>query len=285
MITVKLHGGLGNQMFQYALGLSLSQKYHLPFKIDYSYLKEANQSGRDFRLFGFSITAQEATSQEIKRHIGLMQKIHDRIRKPEKRTLIRENTFTFDPHTLEKNSGYFDGYWQSAKYFGDVEELVRKEFTLKQPLSGKASAVADRITSLPNAVSVHIRRGDYVSISKASTVHGALPLSYYEKALSMILEKYPDAHFFISSDDIEWAKEHFPKQYPLTFVSSLDIPDYEEMTLMSLCKHNIIANSTFSWWGAWLNMNKEKAVIAPQRWFLDESKDTHDLIPTSWIRL
>lgn len=285
MIIIKVYGGLGNQMFQYALGLSLSQKHHHPFTIDYSYLKEANQSGRDFRLFSFKIQADEATPTEILRYTNTMQKVIDKLRASNRKKRVVEKTFTFDPTVLEKKEGYFDGHWQSAKYFESVEGLVRKEFTLKQPLGEKASVFASHIVSLPNAVSVHIRRGDYVSIGKVAAVHGTTPISYYEKALRAILEKFPDAHFFISSDDIEWAKKHFPQHHSVTFVSSPDIPDYEEMALMILCKHNIIANSTFSWWGAWLNTHKEKVVIAPKRWFLDESKDTRDLIPSSWIRL
>lgn len=149
----------------------------------------------------------------------------------------------------------------------------------------KAAAVAAEIKCCKNPISVHIRRGDYVSIPKIANIHRLLPLSYYEGATQKMLEHNPDAHFFISSDDIEWAKENFPEDRLVTFVSSPEIPDYEELILMSLCRHHIIANSTFSWWSAWLNQNPQKVVIAPKQWFNDPNRGTGDLIPSSWLTL
>src|SRR5262249_20422016 len=139
MILIRIHGGLGNQMFEYALGLSLSQKHAVPFKLDYSYLKEVNQSGRDFRLFGFNITAPEATPQEIRSYIGTRQKVMDRLRKPGNRKRIVERAPDFNPQILTRADGYFDGHWPSAEYFKGAEELVRKEFSLKKPFGPGAA--------------------------------------------------------------------------------------------------------------------------------------------------
>lgn len=285
MIIIRLHGGLGNQMFQYALGRNLSLLHNATFKIDSSYLQKPNQSGRNLRLQGFNISIQEATFKEIGKLTNPIQKVLDLTRSKRNRKRLVEEETGFKPEILSKPSGYFDGHWQSEKYFIANEETVRKDFTLINPLGPDASELAKKISSESKAVSVHIRRGDYVSIPKISAVHRTLPVSYYESACRKILEKFPDAHFFISSDDIDWARKNFPKQYPATFISSPEIPDYEELILMSLCKHNIIANSTFSWWGAWLNKNPNKIVITPKQWFNDPKRSIGDLIPKSWLQI
>lgn len=286
MIIIRIHGGLGNQMFQYALGVNLSLIHNVPFKIDYSYLKTANQSSRSFRLFGFKISAPESTEQEIKTHTGTLPKILDKFILPNgKKKHVKEASMLFDPNILKLKSGYFDGHWQSEKYFHPYENAIRMAFELAQPFSPAGQTNFNLITSNPAPVSVHIRRGDYVSIQKVATVHGALSLEYYQNAMKEMLRKIPNAHFFVFSDDIDWAKQNFPKEYPLTFVSSPDIPDYEEMTLMSKCFHHIVANSTFSWWGAWLNKRDDKIVIAPKQWYNDTTKNVSDLVPTTWIRI
>lgn len=285
MIIVKLQGGLGNQMFQYALGRNLSIIHKVPLKIDPSYLKRENQSARTLRINGFKTLLNEATLHEISAYRSTLQKILDRIRPESKRKEMPETGSAFDSMVLERSDGYFVGYWNNERYFIKSEKAVRQDFTLKNPLGDKAQNTATRISLEKESTSVHIRRGDYVTIKKVAAIHGVLPLSYYKTAMEKILESAPDAHFFVSSDDIDWAKENFPKEYPVTFVSSPDIPDYEEMILMSLCKHNIIANSTFSWWGAWLNANPKKIVIAPKHWFKDSNRVPQDLIPSSWIQL
>lgn len=285
MIIIKLQGGLGNQMFQYAFGRSLSLRHNVSLKMDSSYLRTANQSGREFRLGGFNISVTEATSKEINRYCGMFQKICDKFKTENQKKRIVEKPSSFDQNVFERKDGYFDGYWNNEKYFKNIAEIIRKDFTLKNPIGKMAESIAGKIRSEANSVSVHIRRGDYVTIKKIAESHGTLPLSYYENAMKKIIGQFPNAHFFISSDDISWVKENFPKNYPLTFVSSPEIPDYEELILMSLCRHNIIANSTLSWWGAWLNQNHEKIVIAPKQWFIDPARVAKDLIPQSWVQI
>lgn len=285
MIIIKLQGGLGNQMFQYALGRSLSLRHKTLLKFDSSYLKSANQSRRFLEIDAFNIKIEEATKKEIARYRGFLPKIFDNINRDNRKKYILEKSPVFNPSILERSNGYFDGHWNSEKYFKEYESVIRNDFQLKNPLSPKAMEMQREIIKTKNAVSVHIRRGDYVTIQKIADVHGTLPLSYYEKAMQKILGPDPDAQFFISSDDIVWAKEHFPKKYNVTFLSSGELPNAEEMILMSTCKHNIIANSTFSWWGAWLNQNRNKIVIAPKLWFRDLSKNAFNLIPTTWLQL
>jgi len=285
MIIIKIHGGLGNQMFQYAFGRNLSLLHNTPFMIDSSYLRGANQSERSLVLQNFNTILSEATLEEIHKYCGTFQKILDRLRPESKRRKILENPDIFDQNILKRTDGYFDGYWNDEKYFRENWNTIQKDFTLKNPFGSKALETAQLIESQPNAVNLHIRRGDYVSISKIANMYTSLPFSYYENAMNKILKAYPDAHFFISSDDISWVKENFPKNYPATFLSSKEIPDYEELILMSLCKHNIIANSTFSWWGAYLNQNQNKIVVAPKNWFKDESKNLNPIILPTWIQM
>lgn len=272
-------------MFQYALGRNLSLIHGVPFKIDSSFLEKENQSARTLRINGYKTHLEEASQNEINAYRSSLQKILDRIRPPSKRKKVLETSPAFDAGVLERTDGYFVGHWNNEQYFKSSEQILRKDFELKKPFGEPSGKIAELIASEPESVSIHIRRGDYVSIPKIAAVHRTLPLSYYIEAMGKIIAQKPNAHFFISSDDIGWVKENFPKNYPVTFISSFDIPDYEELSLMSLCQHNIIANSTFSWWGAWLNQNPDKIVIAPKQWFNDSDRTIGDLIPTSWIQI
>lgn len=284
MIIVKVHGGLGNQMFQYAFGRNLSLVHAVPLRIDSSYLRAPNQSGRSPGLNALALSVPEATAEEIKAYLGMFPKLADRFRPPHARKHIRESQ-SFDTRLLRVADAYVEGHWQNEQYFRANKETVRRDFTLKNPLREGAQKALSRITASRNATALHIRRGDYVSIKKIADVHGTLPLSYYETAMKTVLAGFPDAHFFISSDDMAWVKTHFPKGFPISFLSEPSIADYEELVLMSLCKHQIIANSTYSWWAAWLNRNPEKIVIAPKNWFTDTTPEPKGLIPNTWVRL
>jgi hypothetical protein len=288
MIIVKIQGGLGNQMFQYALGRNLSLIHKTAFKIDPSYLRRENQSGRSFQLHNFNTILEEASPKEIQKYRGTFQKILDKIRPDLKKLKISDigkNLMAFEANILNRKDGYFDGHWNNERYFKANEETIKKDFTLKSPLGTGAAEILRMIESEPNATSLHIRRGDYLSIQKVSNIYNQLPFSYYQKAMEYMLARHPDTHFFVSSDDIEWVKENFPQGYPVTFVSSPLITEYEELVLMTQCKHNTIANSTYSWWGAYLNKNDNKIVIAPEHWFLDATKNNNDFVPKTWIRM
>ena len=285
MILIKLQGGLGNQMFQYALGRSLSLRHNKPVKFDCSYFKTVNQSNRSFELGAFNLSIDEATSKEIDGYCGPINKLLDIARAGDHKKYVIEKTNRFDPSIIDKTEGYFDGHWNSEKYFKEYGSALRKDFRLKNSLGAEALDVQEKIGKCENPVSVHVRRGDYVTIPKINQTHGILPVSYYQDACKKIIESKPDAHFFVSSDDIDWAKENFPKNNAMTFISSSGIKNHEELLLMSLCKHNITANSTFSWWAAWLNENPNKIVIAPSHWFANPKLTTADLIPPTWIQI
>jgi len=200
-----------------------------------------------------------------------------------KNSYILEKGFAFDPEVLKSpDDVYLEGYWQSEKYFASTEGLLRREFTIRQSLSGRNQEMAARIAGC-NTVSLHVRRGDYVSNPNASRVHGLCGADYYQAAVRRIAEIVPQPHLFVFSDDPEWAARNLHLDHPMTIVTGNDTQrDYEDLHLMSLCKHHIVANSSFSWWGAWLDTNPDKIVIVPARWFAREQHDTRDLFPPAW---
>ena len=285
-------GGLGNQMFQYAAGKALSIKNNAPLKLDLSWFQAAE--ARPYLLDNFKIKAEKATKNEIASFRGeknelFQSKITRTIANTLGNRMFREKEFSFNKKFLSiSDDTYIKGYFQSDKYFNAIEESIKKEFSLSSPLSSRHDETIQKIRD-SHSVSVHIRRGDYVSSLKASEFHGNLGMPYYRHAATTIADKTTaKLHFFIFSDDIEWARKNLTLDYPTTFIEGGNEANcHEEMYLMSLCKHNIIANSTFSWWGAWLNNNAEKMVIAPENWFAkpEDNSKTQDRCPESWLQI
>ncbi len=239
---VRLSGGLGNQFFQYAYGRSLVNK-KTSVKIDISYYNK--QKKRTYGLDNFRTTIKIA---------GLIE------------VFIHKYLF---PNT------YITGEFQDEKYFLDISNIIRDEFAIKEKLRADLENIASKIQT-NDSVSVHIRRTDYLSKKHRFVI---LDTKYYKKAIKLMTEKVKDPKFFFFSDDIEWVKENIQHPDDSIFLSN---KDFEDMHLMSLCKHNITANSTFSWWAAWLNKNQNKIVITPQRWFSD---NTSIAIPETWQKI
>ena len=178
------------------------------------------------------------------------------------------------------------GMFQSELFFQNIRPLVRNHFSFRYPLSPAASAIAARIRETPSATAVHFRLGDYKHDPKYTATLGALPYSYYTTATTKVRRIDPASAFFVFSDDIETVKREFPAPENTVFVDTLDgQPPHETMRLMSMCKNNIIANSTFSWWAAWLNPAPDKTVVAPSPWFAETDIDTSDIVPGSWIQI
>ena len=249
MIIIKLIGGLGNQLFQYALGRNLAYINQTEFKLDITGFETYKLYS--YSLQNFNIVENFATEVEIAKikKTGLW-KLADKLKPHYRRSVIKYKGYDFEPNILKLSGNfYLDGYWQSEKYFKDVENIIRKEITLKEPLPDKYEALIDNIKN-SDSVSIHIRRGDYISNKKFSKIYNLLDEKYYQRAVKFIAEKISNPRFFIFSDDIEWAKRNLDIPYPKIFVSGEnEMKDYEELILMSLCKHNITANSSFSWWG------------------------------------
>ena len=199
---------------------------------------------------------------------------------------IVEKQFHFDSETLEaKNNVLLDGYWQSEKYFVDIKEILRREFIVKYQQNSESQKFADFIRST-QSVSVHVRRTDYLENPLTNQIHGTCNQDYYDRAVSYISDRISNPHLFVFSDEPQWARDNLKYDFPTTIVDCNDASrNYEDLRLMSSCKHNIIANSSFSWWAGWLNLNPNKIVIAPQNWFNDTSRNTKDIIPDQWIKL
>lgn len=288
MIIVKLIGGLGNQMFQYATARRLAIMHNTSLMLDISEFETYKL--RRYALNHFNIKAEIATPKQLKlcKPNNKLNKLRQMFIKSYSSSFnyIKEKHFNFDHKILElPDKIYMDGYWQSEKYFKDIKDIIRNEFTVKYELNEKNKEPADYICNC-ESVSLHVRRGDYVTNPKTNAVHGTCDLDYYHKCIALLMNKVKQPHFFIFSDDPEWVIANLHIDYPTTFITHNEPEkDYEDIRLMSMCKHNIIANSSFSWWGAWLNANPDKIVIAPQRWFQDNKNDTRDLIPKSWYRV
>jgi hypothetical protein len=289
MVIVRLAGGLGNQMFQYAAANRLAQQRRVILKVDLATF--AKNKLRAYRLPIFGLPVPVATPDEItqlRRPSRWQRAVAKVLRKPPRqpRSYVCEKNLRFDPAILQlPGKVYLEGYWQSEQYFVDVADTIRQAFTFPPLLQGKNQQLAQQIQA-GNAVSIHIRRTDYVTDPAANRVLGPCTSDYYERAIRYIEEQVATPHFFVFSDEPEWARTHLQLAQPVTYVDhNGPEQDFEDMRLMSLCKHHIIANSSFSWWGAWLADYRDKIVLAPQQWFRDPTWDATDLLPPQWIRL
>jgi hypothetical protein len=289
MVIVRLNGGLGNQMFQYAAGRAVAHRRQVPLGLDTSEFQNGSQ--RNYRLSNFNIQASvssneiiESFKKEAERRSTLWL---NRLRPYYRRPFIKEPGFAFDANILRAPGRvYLDGYWQSEKYFKEIERMLRSELTVSEKPQGPNAQMSERIKQTPAAVSLHVRRGDYVSNPVTNQYHGTCPLRYYEDAVAKLISLGVQPHLFVFSDDIPWAQANLRFDYLVTFVGHNPASaDHEDLRLMSMCRHHIIANSSFSWWGAWLGVDPNKIVIAPREWFNDASHDTRDLIPDSWLQL
>lgn len=267
MVITKLNGGLGNQMFQYAAARRIAYTNHDRLKLDITAFGE--HQFRKYCLNQLNIVEEIATEYEIE--------------DMKNTRLVQEEYFHFNPAVLNlKSDIYLDGYWQSEQYFKDISETIRLEFSVRSALSGANLEMADAIRNLA-AIAVHFRRGDYVTVPENQQYNGTCELGYYQEAMTAMAERVPEVHFFIFSDDLPWVRENIRFDFPCTFVGLNNCENgFEDLRLMSFCRHHIIANSTFSWWGAWLSQNPEKIVFAPRKWFNIPGIYTGDLIPKGW---
>ncbi|WP_298883518.1 alpha-1,2-fucosyltransferase [uncultured Polaribacter sp.] len=267
MIIVRIVGGLGNQMFQYAYARALSLKGH-NVTLDISKFKKYKLHG-GYQLDKYKIDLNLADSFST-----FLGKIGLKKSKKEKSLLFEKELKSL------KGNEYLKGYFQTEKYFKEIRETLLKEFKINQPLSEQTNKIANLILTSKNSCSLHIRRGDYISDKKANSVHGTCNLEYYKNAIKIIENKYSNSSFFVFSDDLSWTKENLQIK-DAVFVDVKSIP-HEDMYLMSLCNNNITANSSFSWWGAWLNQNENKTVIAPKQWFVNKK---NEIACQNWLKI
>ena len=276
-------------MFQYAVGRSLSLSRGEPFKMDISRFP-GYKLHHGFELQRvFNCNAEIATDMEVRSTLGWQgEPTIRRILARPRMERLRRDAFVVEPH-LHYWAGinnvpqdcYLMGYWPSEKYFQTQSSLIRADFTFKQKPSCRNSDLARHLAQV-NAVSLHMRRGDYVNNPKTNATHGVCSLDYYQIAIQYVSDRVEQPYFFIFSDDIVWVKNNLKINFPHQVVDhNHGIESYNDMRLMSLCRHHIVANSTFSWWGAWLNPSPDKIVVAPKRWFAKEM-NTMDLAPQDW---
>lgn len=291
MIIVELNGGLGNQLFQYAAGLSLSLHHNVPLKVNpLSFSKPDPITGtkRQLELNNFEGSPVIASEKEIE---SLLQQ-PSAIRLLEKglpfhkRKVYKEKGMSFDPNFFKsRKETYLKGNRQSEKYFKAFDNEIRQLLTVNKTVVSNAVISYAELLHGQHSISIHIRRGDYLT-QIALDVLGILPVEYYQRAISYFTEKINTPVFHIFTDDTEWVKTNLKLECDYSIVSdTISKTAMEDFYLMQNCKHNIIANSTFSWWSAWLNNSPDKTVIAPLKWYNSPSFDNKDLIPTNWIRL
>jgi hypothetical protein len=288
MIITRLIGGLGNQLFQYAAGRALALANDCKLKLDISEFR--NYTLRSFELMRLNINAELADPRDVSLLVGSKAWVAKTVRRKFKwrrnTHFVERKDYSFDSAFFKLTQPvYLEGFWQSYKYFESYALPLRREFTFNTLLAGKNAELADFI-SRTNSISMHIRRGDYVSKPENAKVLGSVGIDYYNQAIHKVRDQIVKPVIFAFSDDLSWVKDNIESGENTVFVShNSGMSSFEDMRLMSLCKHNIIANSSFSWWGAWLNTNPEKMVIAPKRWLKNNSYSTEDLIPNTWIRI
>lgn len=288
MIVTKLVGGLGNQMFQYAAGRALAHRHGTQLYIDKRSF--GSYKVHEYSLGHFSIDAPEAPVHLLPNPSGdsRIYRFIRAIKGGQKLAVVQERSFTFDPETANLSDDvYLEGYWQSERYFEDVAQVIRSDFEIKTPQS-QDNQEWQRKIERSVSVSIHVRRGDYVTNLSANKVHGTCPLSYYKKAIDTLRTALnSDIVLYVFSDDPDWVKANmdFDGVEQFYIDNNPAQKNYEDLRLMASCQHNIIANSTFSWWGAWLNPSPNKIVVAPALWFQPQQMNDVDLIPKSWIRV
>jgi len=289
MIIVRIIGGLGNQMFQYAAGRALATKYNVPLKVDLRWMRGYRH--RDFLLDKFPISIETPLWNERLKftwfpfrrrpffpYTKLIRKFHH--------LLYMEPGFPYNPGFWNLGPYRFlFGYFQSEKYFKEYESLLRNDFNYQYDPSLYDKEVLEAIQK-PSSIAIQFRRGDYITDAATNRSIGVCSMEYYERAFDFLQSRMKDSRLLVFSDDIEWCRKHVKFDGSI-FVQRKGGSPLDDMFLSIQCKNIILANSTFSWWCAWLNPNPKKIVIAPQKWFKSEelNKNAYDLIPDDWIRI
>lgn len=269
MVGVQMSGGLGNQMFEYALYLKL-RSMGKDVKMDDFTCYGPGERPKQLDVFGVSYDV--LTKEEYNGLTDSWMQPWHRVRRKlsgRKDLSYREKSSNFDPEVLTKEPALLLGYFQSEKYFEDIKDQVREAFIFRNFSPSKQTRAYEKMIDTSFSVSVHIRRGDYLKAENIKQFGDICSDGYYERAIGRMKELFPQARFYIFSNDPEWTKKHFTGPEFVPVICNDEKSGYGDMYLMSKCRHHIIANSSFSWWGAWLNTNPDKKVIAPAKWFAD----------------
>ncbi len=289
-IITHLIGGLGNQMFQYAAGYALSRRFNAHLKFDISDFSNYSLHNGLELVKVFNCPLESASQQEIKAILGRTININflDRIKFLAYARLYPQHILIdrYRPEDELKINVplYIKGYWQNEKYFKDYSQDIRKIFSFRSEMNDQNLSTLERILQ-GNSISMHVRRGDYITNPKAAAELGSTPMSFFRSAISYMTRKVASPRFFVFSDDIDWARSNLNTGWPTEYIENNHGSfSFFDMQLMSQCRHHIITNSSFSWWGAWLNPDPEKIVIGPQKWFANP-KRLYNPSPPEWVLL
>lgn len=289
-VIARIEGGLGNQLFQYAAARSLADRLGCDLVLD---LRGLDESGdRPFQLNLYCIRASVASSQQVQGLPDWRASRWGRIRSNISQfapayfsfPIVWPRSFAFDARFDRITQPvYLVGYWQSEKYFDWNRTNLLRDLQLVAPLP-LDTTLRDEIRST-RSVALHIRRGDYVTNSAAAQFHGLCDMAYYHASINALRSRFPDIHVFVFSDEPAWARANLRLDVPTRFVDANPTDKgHIDLELMRQCRHHVIANSSFSWWGSWLCESGEQVVYAPSRWFADPATDTSDVIPARWIQ-
>jgi hypothetical protein len=288
-IVTKLFGGLGNQLFQYATARQLGLRLERPVLVDLTWFRDIQQgqTPRVPLLSHFHLPVNHVDSDgHPERLVPPATNLWQAMTRPV-RVINERQPYRFDERVskLVRRSrlAYLIGYWQSFRYFEEVRQQLLIDLTPPTPMNPAYAGIAARIGNC-ESVMVHVRRGDYVHSNSASSAHGALPLDYYRRALELLRTHVARPHLFFFSDDIDWVRTHLQSDLPSEYVVNAagDTAVIDELGLMRQCRHHVIANSSLSWWGAWLADAPEKMVIAPRSWLKSRPLELDDLLPPGW---
>ena len=285
MIIIEASGGLGNQMFQYALYKKL-ESMGKDVVMDTSFFR-SKQNLRELEIGVFGVQYRSITDKEAAyiRGYGYQDTIIDKIKyklKPSKMKMYRDTIERFQPEIFKMDDIYLCGYWQSEKYFKDVRNTILKEFSFPLETRERFEDLCKQMQE-ENSISIHIRRSDYLTEQNAKVYGNICTEIYYENAIAYMDRQIKNPHYYVFTDDLEWTRGYFKGDQYTIVDENRGKDSYADIYLMSQCKHNIIANSSFSWWGAWLNENPDKKVLAPKKWFHNHEKD--EIVCEDWIRI
>lgn len=288
MVIARLTGGLGNQMFQYAAGRALADRLGTDLLLDTRAFEHAlalrAYTRRAYALSPFRLRTRLATAVDLKKWPVWVVELGMRLRlvRPWFRRWHFESAITYDPsvRTLPEPVCLV-GYWQSERYFVESTDRIRADFALRQPLAGANAGLLELARS-SHSVGLHVRRGDFVSLDNAAQIHGVCSTDYYRRAIDFVRNGCPQCRFIVFSDDTEWARAELPLDSSAVFVTGNESNPELDLTLMSACKHHILANSSFSWWAGWLGYSPEQIVVAPSPWYASPKLDARDLAVPRW---
>ncbi len=291
MIVIRLKGGMGNQMFQYAFGLQMADLLDTELKVDLSSLLDRSKGDfvyRNYDLPIFKINDSLLMNQQLLKTIykPKVQRVTKWVRQyiNSGKTFIKEKHFHFQPEliTIPTDNAVYEGWFQSEKYFKNIANIVRKEFEFIDPILEISKPLLNEINT-SNAICLNVRRTDFLKVDTLNTTDK----HYFFEAAKYMIEHIKNPIFYVFSDDVEWCKKNIVLDAPVTVVGhehkGQKFGNY--MQLMTACKHFIIPNSSYAWWAVWLNKHPNKIVIAPKNWFNDATIDTSDLVKKEWIRL